>query len=465
MSVVVLVADGVRPDTLAAALDSGRLPALARLRERGGLHTVTSTFPSVTGPAYAPFLMGRYPGPIGLPALRWFDRARERCTFPDYTRSYVGYQMRELDRDLERDAPTMIALVPESVASLNMIGRGLPPAQRLDRPTLGRALRAARTHFSGNVAGWLDIDAEMGDALVAYVREHAPRFAFAAFTGVDKLSHSAGHEAPMILDALGIVDDVAGRLRADADRAGRPLHLWIVSDHGHSPVAHHEDLAGLVRDQGHRVMAHPWVFRPGAEVAVMVSGNAMAHLYVALERRERPWWSSLQRRWQPLVDTLLARESVDLVLLPECDGRCHVVSRVNGRGVIEHAGHRYRYLRTEGDPLGIGSDVDGDEAAAWDATIETDYPDAIVQVAHIASARRAGDIILSGARQWDFRARYEPIPHVSSHGALHREHMMVPLLVNRPVSSTPRRTVDVFASAMTALGKPVPAEVEGRSFV
>ena len=28
-------------------------------------------------------------------------------------------------------------------------------------------------------------------------------------------------------------------------------------------------------------------------------------------------------------------------------------------------------------------------------------------------------------------ARYEPIPHVSSHGALHREHMLVPLLLNR----------------------------------
>jgi hypothetical protein len=54
---------------------------------------------------------------------------------------------------------------------------------------------------------------------------------------------------------------------------------------------------------------------------------------------------------------------------------------------------------------------------------------------------------------------------VSSHGALHREHMMVPLLVNHPVTEIPRRTVDVFTSAMTALGIEVPAEAEGRSFV
>lgn len=464
MSVVVLVADGARPDTFAAAIDTGRLPALARMRETGGLHTVTSAFPSVTGPAYAPFLMGRYPGPIGLPALRWFDRARERCTFPDYTRSYVGYQMRELDRDLVAGAPTIFELVPDSIAALNMIGRGLPPERRLDRPTLARALRAARTHFTGNVAGWLDIDREIGDDVVARVRDGRPRFAFVAFTGVDKVSHAAGHDAGMLHDALAIVDDVAGRIAADAERAGRDVQVWIVSDHGHSPVQRHEDLALIVRGAGHRVMAHPWVFGPRPDVAVMVSGNAMAHLYVELEQRTRPWWSALEARWQPLADMLLARASVDLVLLPDCDGRCHVLSRDRGRAVVEHDGARYRYRRTAGDPLGIGDDVDGDEGAAYAATIATDYPDALVQIAHIASAPRAGDIILSASRDWDFRARYEPIPHVSSHGALHREHMLVPLLVDRPVVRAPRRTVDVMPSALRALGVAVPPGLDGTAF-
>ena len=75
-----------------------------------------------------------------------------------------------------------------------------------------------------------------------------------------------------------------------------------------------------------------------------------------------------------------------------------------------------------------------------------DYPDAIVQIAHARRLRR--DRATSSSRRrrdWDFRARYEPIPHVSSHGALHREHMLVPLLMNRPVAGTPRRTTDLFA--------------------
>src|SRR5688572_25830207 len=55
MTVIVLLADGIRPDTLASALDSGACPALSQLRAAGGMHTLTSTFPSVTGPAYVPF--------------------------------------------------------------------------------------------------------------------------------------------------------------------------------------------------------------------------------------------------------------------------------------------------------------------------------------------------------------------------------------------------------------------------
>ena len=88
-----------------------------------------------------------------------------------------------------------------------------------------------------------------------------------------------------------------------------------------------------------------------------------------------------------------------------------------------------------------------------------------MQIAHLASSARSGEIMLSASRNWDYRAKWEPIPHVSSHGALHREHMHVPLLVNRRVRNAPRRTVDVMPSALTALGIAVPNGLDGRSFI
>src|SRR3954470_9543524 len=131
MPVYILVADGARPDTLNAAIDSGELPALARLRDEGGAFTITSCFPSVTGPAYTPFLMGRFPGPVGLPGIRWFDRERKTCAFPDYTRSYVGWQMNRVDDDVDPDARTMFEICDSSLASLTPLSRGLSSANRL----------------------------------------------------------------------------------------------------------------------------------------------------------------------------------------------------------------------------------------------------------------------------------------------------------------------------------------------
>ncbi len=478
MSVVVLLADGVRPDTLRAALDAGALPALARLRDEGGagagaegsggLHTVSTVFPSVTGPAYAPFLMGRFPGPVGLPGLRWFDRERSACTLPDYTRSYVGYQMRSVDRDLVPDAPTIFELAPSSVAALSVITRGLPAANRIGALTIRSALRAARTHFSGNVAGWLQIDREIADEVVRRVALERPAYTYAAFTGVDKVSHARGHAHPMVIEALGIVDDAAARIRADAERDGRwrDMHLWIVSDHGHSPVEEHEDLAGLFTLWGHRVVSHPWVVTPFPETAVMVSGNAMAHIFLEVRRRRRPWWPALAPRWGGLAEALLERPSVDLMLLPLDVERCEVRSRRGEVGIVSQSAGSYSYCPAVGDPLGVGRALQGATAdEAHDATVGTDYPDSIVQIAHLAGSSRAGDIILSAARGWDFRARYEPIRHVSSHGALHREHMTVPLLVNRPVMRAPRRTTDVLPSTLVALGLPIPGSLDGTSFL
>lgn len=468
MSVIVLLADGARVDTLARAMDTGATPAMARLRDEGGLHELTSTFPSVTGPAYTPFLMGRFPGSVGLPGLRWFDRSREACSFPDYTRSYVGYQMRAVDRDLDPDASTIFELIPESVAALSVITRGLPRRRQLASLTARSAFRAARTHFRGDVKGWLAVDRDVSEGVVRRIREKRVPFVFAALTGVDKSSHAYGHESHVVVDALRIVDDTVAAIREELERCGawHDTRLWVTSDHGHSRVRAHEDLARVIAEFGHRVIAHPWVYRLNADVAVMVSGNAMAHVYTTLEARTRPFWRALSEPARELAEQLLLRDSVDLLLLPLDASTCAVWSRARGRAVVKQHGARFSYRRADGDPLLVGCDLDGVDAhAAHDATRYTDYPDSIVQIARITASNRAGDFILSAARDWDFRARYEPIPHVSSHGALHREHMLVPLLLDRPARGVPRRTVDVMPSALAALGMDVPAELDGQSFV
>lgn len=460
-----IIADGVRPDSLARSIDGGHLPALAALREEGQLSTVTSAFPSVTGPAYAPFLMGRYPGSIGLPGLRWYDRSRRVAKLTGHSRSYVGAEMRFVDRDIDRASPTIFELAKPSLGALSVIGRGLRRRERIGQ-TAAFVARAAATHFRGNVRGWLAIDRQVGEEAARRLRKQRVRFAFIALTGIDKTSHAEGQDARIVIDAMRIVDDTVAQIRSDAERDGRwkKMHLWVGSDHGHSPVRDHEDLVALISGWGYTTLAHPWAFNASADVAVMVSGNAMTHLYLELDQKTRPWWPSLGNKWNDLAERLLARASVDLLILPTSVASCEIRARGRGFARLTWAESRYSYTPTSGDPLGIGVQNSLDDAEAYDATIATDYPDALVQIAHLIASPRCGDIVLSAARDWDYRARYEPIPHVSSHGALHREHMLVPLLLNRPSAGVPRRTVDVMPSALAALGITAPKTLDGISF-
>ncbi|MGH7638909.1 MAG: alkaline phosphatase family protein [Gemmatimonadaceae bacterium] len=462
MAVIVLLADGLRTDTLRRALDDGALPAIARLLQRGGLYEVSSAFPSVTGPAYTPFLLGRFPGPVGMPGLRWFDRSRRVCVFPN-ARSYVGHEMRAANMDLDASAPTIFELVPDSAAAMTIITRGLPRRGRLMSLSTRTALRAALTHFGGRVERWLDVDRETSATLVRRVRDAHPSFVFAAFMGVDKISHARGQDDATIVDALRIVDDTVKALEAERDP--NATRIWLASDHGHSPVTRHDDLQLMLTARGLRAMAHPWVYGP-ADVAVMVSGNAMAHLYVGLRQRQRPFWTSLASRWSAVVHWLLTRESVDLLMLPVDSTTCTVWSRNGGHADVGWSASGFSYHMRDGDPLAVGRDLHNVSAsAAHEATIGTDHPDSVVQIAKLASSERCGDIILSATRGWDFRERYEPIPHVSSHGALHRDHMFVPLLLDTPPARPPRRTADVMPSALTALGVPIPDGLDGESFV
>jgi hypothetical protein len=410
--------------------------------------------------------MGRYPGSVGLPGLRWFDRSRRIARLSGHSRSYVGSEMRFVDRDIDPASPTIFELAKPSFGALSVIGRGLRRRNKIGQ-TPAFVARAAATHFRGNVRGWLAIDRRVGEEAAYRLRTSRNRYAFIALTGIDKTSHAEGQNSPIVADALTIVDETVAQIRADAERDGRwkKMHIWVGSDHGHSTVREHEDLVGLLTEWGFTTLAHPWAFQTSADIAVMVSGNAMTHLYLELERKTRPFWPALCDRWTDLAQRLLARTSVDVMILPTSASSCEIHGAGRGSATLTWKEWNYCYSPVTGDPLGVGELKSLGDDAAYAVTLASDYPDALVQIAHLVGSSRSGDIILSAARDWDYRARYEPIPHVSSHGALHREHMLVPLLLNRAPTHAPHRTVDVMPSTLAALGITAPKTLEGVSFL
>jgi hypothetical protein len=451
-SVVILVADGLTPDLLGASIHAGEVPALAALADEGGHHVLTTVFPSVTGVAYVPMLTGVHPAQAGVPGLRWYDRSRRLPAIIGHSRSYVGTQVRSINKDLSPTIATAFERAGSAALGMEaMVTRGLSPQRQLDRGFM-YAARVSHAHVTGDVERWLALEEELAETLIRRIQQEKPRFVFAAFTSGDKAAHRGGEHAAGVLRSLKHVDHVVQSIRLDAERSGRwnTTQLMVVSDHGHSAVHSHLDLAAEFRARGTKVRSHPWTLPDRSRAAVMVSGNSMAHVYLGLDDRARQHWTALRPRWRAETEWLWTHPAVDL-LAAQTSANTVAVWKQGQHGEISRTRRGFSYRHVGGDPLGMETFEDRCDEAVHERTRATDYPDSVAQLAQLVLAPRSGDLVISAAPGWDLRRRFEPIDHVSSHGALHAAHMLVPLVGNRRPQIHPRRTTDVFTMVSRAL--------------
>jgi hypothetical protein len=144
----------------------------------------------------------------------------------------------------------------------------------------------------------------------------------------------------------------------------------------------------------------------------------------------------------PAIDLVASKQGPSTVEVRRAARRADIVAGAKG----------FSYRLRDGNPLGIDPFEDLCDAAAHERTSGSEYPDGVVQLARLVLAERSGDLVVSASPGWDLRRRYEPINHVSSHGALHAAHMLVPLVGNRRMPEIPRRTADLYPALLNALG-------------
>ena len=124
------------------------------------------------------------------------------------------------------------------------------------------------------------------------------------------------------------------------------------------------------------------------------------------------------------------------------------------------------YRNVSGDPLGYGfSSKKMDVSESLQLTIDSDYPDAPLQILQLFESPRTGDVVVSSKPGYDLRATHENPEHHGSHGSLHKDHMVVPILMNRPARYDYVRTADIFSSIVRYLGFEIPEGVDGRDIL
>jgi arylsulfatase A-like enzyme len=450
--VVCILVDGACHQVLRDLLDRGDLPNLASwVIEPGGLAVGTTVFPSTTGVAYIPILFGRYPGPANVPGIRWLDRAgiasgvweRWRAA-----RSYCGAQAGWINHDVD-GGPSIFELVPQSLAICTPITRGLFHGAHL--MPMRRAILGVAAHYLGN---YLALDRAVADTWLA-AAERPWRFLFVVFPGPDGLTHLHDPRHPRVLAAYRQIDRALGAFIHRVRRRGEVPTFFVVADHGASVVRAHQDLALALEAWGIPTIRHPMhVWRRHARAAVMVSGNACAHVYLL----------DGAGRQTDLVERLLALPSVALGAYRDGEGGV-IVARGNLRARLEKSAAGITYKPLTGDPLGLSRwPVTRDDRALLEQSRTSPFPDAPCQLLQLLSSARSGDLVLAAAPGFDFRGPWELPAHRSGHGSLTPEHMLVPIAASVPLPAAPLRTADLLPTMLETLGVPVPPGLDGIPF-
>lgn len=446
--VVLVLIDGARADVLKGLLDTGDLPNLARhIVEPGGMAVGTTTFPSTTGVAYIPFLYGRYPGPLGIPGIRWLDRAESHGDFRAQwraARSYCGVQGAWLDSDTG-PARTIFDLVP-SLAICTPITRGLGAGG--NRIPTKRTILGALAHYAGT---YLWLDRAVSRAWLAAADEPDWRFLFVVYPGPDGITHLKDPFHADVIQSYREIDGALGAFLERVAKRGEVPAILVAADHGATAMPVHRDIAIELEARGVRTLRHPMhVWRRDAGAAVMVSGNACAHVYFG-PRLDRSEPLSLDALPGEHVQAVVELDAVRLAAGRDGDGV--IVMDRGGRARISESGSSIHIEPLEGDPLGLGTvPLTLDDRDMLAASRNTDLPDAPRQLLQLFRTERTGDLVLAARKDFDFRGPWELPEHRAGHGSLIAEHMHVPILANRPLPRAPLRTVDLMATALEWLG-------------
>ena len=466
-SCILFLADGARPDVLEDLLRRGNLPNIAScIVEPGSYRRANTAFPSTTGPAYLPFLTGRFPGPCNVPGIRWFDRDRYRrwgMWGKGSFRSYVGGGGFLMNTDLDPATPTLFDLFDRPACIFSSVNRG---AGFLGNRT--KTLHAMFWIYAHFTDRWDRVD-RAALRLIRSALRRRPDFIYAVFPGVDEYAHLRGPFSDQALESYRTLDraigEVCGLLRQEG-RLSETL-LVLTSDHGLSDTHTHFDPGDFLNGRGYKTLHYPLVARNRAAAAYMVSGNAMAHVYLEGPEGwgERLCYDAVRSGREDLVGVFLEREEIDLVIGRRTDGEICVAGGKGEAFIREDAEGRIHYRTTGADPLGYGPmPPHFSREECLDLTFDTLHPDAPVQVLQLFRSGRTGDLVLSARRGYDLRSNdYEHPEHRASHGSLDREHMHVPFAINARVNVERLRTVDVFPTILRLTGREGGYALDGKA--
>ncbi len=448
---VLFVASAIDPDTIKDMMQRGEMPNVAtHIAQRGSYTDAVSAFPSTFGPADAPLVTGCFPGTCDIPGVRWFDRTLNpgRVLAINRFRDYLGWGAHAMDYDLSKSVCTIYEYSRRAVNIFGALNRGCgfvrdPSFFRIHR-IFAEASRPEEVEKASEATfHWFTKAARRETDFVFY--RFSPKLAFGA----------EGRSEESVRKACRKIDSYVGRAVDALKSQGMydRTAFMFTCDHSCSHVRSTFNLDDFISNRfkspspSRRIK--DW---QDAQAIALTSGTSMAHLYI----RNQDMWSGHaffeEIEKKGLIGSLLEQDGVDILIGRSVEGGIVVQSRRGRAHILEDADGRITYLAKSGDPFGL-TDVPQvlDSVKALEVTLDSDYPDCILQALGLFRSRRTGDLVLSAMDDIVLSPDAETA-RMATHGSLSGKHLLVPFMISTKGCASTIRTSDVFTISLSLLG-------------
>ncbi|MBI2192562.1 MAG: alkaline phosphatase family protein [Planctomycetes bacterium] len=491
--VLLIVLDGVPRDFFNRLLDEGRLPQCqAHLVERGcRVRHGLSVFPTVTFPAQTGAVTGLFPGHSSIPGLKWMERDRQKI------RHYLVADFWRFEDDLLLYSPQLMDFGrlmrrPETIFSRL---RGSPTASV--QQIVGR--EAATAKFFPFEFGLTKLGGHMphdtDEAITSYLctayadRARQPRFTFCCYPDFDCQVHLSGLDSKEASRTLEEFDGQLGAIVEAMKRGGiyDRSYILLASDHGNTPVGVNKVVHFVHALESFGLKPKHRTERDFNSFVAWNALNSVA-LYIADPERGwsvRPSYDTLRAfplrkggRRDDLLQFLVTRPGTDVLLVQDGPGRVRVVQAesellITRRIFLGEAYYALQVTRGDRDPWGYLEHPDlarmvrsGEFFSSGEwllPSLETRYPDAVVQSVQIFDNFRTGDVQVSLQPGW----KVKPSRYVATHGSMMASDMNVPLFISGPDIRQSEiacaRLTDIYPTLLRIFGLEVPfGSMDGR---
>ncbi|MBW3594237.1 MAG: alkaline phosphatase family protein [Actinobacteria bacterium] len=263
--VIVLGWDSATFDIIDPLVESGRLPVLASLIEKGWRAPLRSTWPPMTDCAWTSAFTGRDAGGHGIIGSWYRAPGSYECRYFSSRdrRAPAVWELTDDVRHLVWNVP--MTFPPEPIAGAMVAGYGAPPGSQMTEPKDLQSQLAGRWALDdlldraphGSLERFLDDLLQglraQGEALPWAIRETGADAVYAVWPHIDRAQHFfwrfRDRDHPMA-DAVTRVYEAMDRATGDIVGAFPDADVIVVSDHGAGPLYGDVNLGAWLVDRG-----------------------------------------------------------------------------------------------------------------------------------------------------------------------------------------------------------------------